>query len=134
MIIVDVPKLKGHYDPYNASIRIMTTPPCQGQKYDWYDIKLVPRMVIKQISGEAFFEISKGEDIDNSKDYKKFLKISHDPGCAGDGLVGSGDDFSDFFYRKDKLPPQFTLQKAAINQVRKKGDMSKVVKEMVNIS
>lgn len=124
IIVVDVPNLNGLYETYNAQLRLMLTHPCRGQMHASYPIKLTPRMVVQQISGEDFFKLSgAGEDEDKAVstmfEHKEYLKISHYPGCGIKipiigAWTGSGEEGDDYFFRHYKLPSLFTLQKAYI--------------------
>ncbi|MCU7937626.1 MAG: hypothetical protein KZQ99_22700 [Candidatus Thiodiazotropha sp. (ex Dulcina madagascariensis)] len=121
VIVADVPKLKGLFEPYHARIGIMITHPCSGQAFAYHDIKLTPRMELRQISGSTFLELAKGEDedkaIDTKLEHKHFVKVSHYPGCGVKipvigAMSGSGEEGDDYFFNRLKLPPQFKIQKA----------------------
>ncbi len=122
IIIVDVPKLTGLFDDYQAELEIMITHPCSGQKFSSYSVKLTPRMVLRQISGSAYLKLAENVEkkdkwVDTIIDRKNFVKVSHYPGCGVEipvigAMTGSGEEGDDYFFKQLKLPPKFTIKKA----------------------
>ncbi len=121
LIVTDVPALSGLFDSYNARLSMMITHPCSGQKFSEYNVKLTPRLTVRQISAKAFLELAKGEQedaaVDTTLDHMNFVKVSHYPGCGVKipllgAMTGSGEEGDDFFFKKWKLPTQFEIKKA----------------------
>jgi hypothetical protein len=76
---------------------------------------MVPRTVIRQISGTSFFDPQNVDPKDRADEESPVLKVRHDPGC--NYPWSHGNDGNDSFFNSKKLPKEAKLVKGLIHQI-----------------
>jgi hypothetical protein len=76
-----------------------------------------PRMSIKVVSGNSWFEPEWDEDSSYAKadDNDLVLFVSHDPGC---GWFSTSESGWDYFFRNKKMPPGVTLKNFTFMEIQ----------------